>query len=78
MPVIRDPRVDPMRGDVLRKGKRLRAVIAVYAKGDAPLGRGPWVAFQSPTDKRDGTVQLLRPSLWDGWAKDAEVIHVAE
>lgn len=64
----RDPRTDPRRGDVLRKGKRQRKVL-----GRSEF-RGPWVCCQTPSDEKNEIVQALRLEYWQKWAASAEAI----
>lgn len=68
---------DPQRGEVWRKGKRTRTVTKICGVNAVRL-YGPWVVFQTPTDKRRGHVQAERPEVWHEWAKEAEVIRAAE
>jgi hypothetical protein len=67
METKRDPRV----GQVWRKGKRTRTVMALQR------WRGPMVSFQTPSDKRTRTIQVWRLDKWREWARGAEVIHHA-
>jgi hypothetical protein len=58
----RDPRIDPLKGDVIRKGFASRRVFARY---------GNEVTYQ--TDR--GTKRRCWISAWQEWARKAEVIR---
>lgn len=71
----RDPRVDPQKGDVLRRGHTTRVVI--YREFDCGCGQTIManrvqVCDNAKRDKRPGLKQFR------AWAKSAEVIRVAE
>ncbi|MCE5309664.1 MAG: hypothetical protein LLG20_18675 [Acidobacteriales bacterium] len=68
---MRDPRVDPQAGDVLRKGKRQRKVVG------RPDFRGPWVIYRTPTDEKQDAFTAERLPLWQKRATDAEVVSVS-
>jgi hypothetical protein len=68
----RDPKLDPRAGDVLRKGKRTKAVIG------RDEWRGPWVNYQTPTGERNGLMTAERLEWWHKWARTAEVVRAEE
>lgn len=70
MRTAKDVRTDPKRGDVVRKGKRMRTVIG------RPQLLDPWVSFREGSGQT-GRAQAITLDYWTEWAKDAEVINVA-
>jgi hypothetical protein len=65
--MLRDPRIDPMPGDVLRKGRTAREV--TFRSGSVIRYFGP--------------LSQVHPALifvmqWRKWAKDAEVLQRGE
>ncbi len=66
MPEPRDPRVDPMPGDKLRKGKTVRTV------GEQIFVHSSEVRFFV-----GNTVCWHSRESWRKWAKNAEVLHIA-
>lgn len=73
---MRDPRTDPRPGDVLRKGNRVRLVLA------PPRGwkRWPRVRFAQhpPRFLQDESPGVVSSAVFLAWAKDATVLHVAD
>ena len=70
----RDPRIDPMPGDVLQRGKQVRRVYAI-----APFFRPnvPGVHYINKSSKK-GIVSWVLFDLWRTWAKKAKVVCKAE
>ncbi len=64
---MRDPRLNPAVGDVLRKGKTERRVTSIAACGPA------FMVIYARNQKLDGGAWLFT---WRKWAKDAEVLRV--
>jgi hypothetical protein len=64
---MRDPRINPMPGDVLSRGNLTRTVIA-YSRGEVQYLGG----------KRGDLKRAYWITTWQDWAKDAEVLQRGE
>lgn len=64
----REPRIDPMRGDVLKRGACRRRVTLVWTNKHGVA----FVEWREPKQHKGGRV-----SAWRRWSANAEVIHVA-
>jgi len=71
---MRDPRVDPRKGDELRGGKSHRYVGRIYENGE--IGFTYWPNSSSGNGTGNDCVTSIET--WRKWAADAEVIHRAE
>lgn len=74
---MRDPRTDPRPGDVLRKSKRERRIESIYTSAhvcDRRL-RVPTVTYVAHVG---APVQSCWLTTLIRWARDAEVLHVAQ
>jgi len=71
--MVRDPRLDPQPGDVLRKGTMVRKVIRIdKAYSDS---QGDDVAHTRNGGKRERYIFVCN---WRRWAKGAEVVSGGE
>lgn len=78
MPVIRDPRVDPKPGDILKNLARNKG-IRRHLLRRVTYAAGPWKGWPDAVRYTDGIFdKYCQLQTWKRWAKSAEVIHVAE